>query len=59
MKKKQTLFGRPVVEVDDMPDDEIVLGHFTDRVRLKIRAVPGTKPGDPVTFTARVDDEQT
>ena len=55
--KPKTLMGRPMVEVDDMPDGDIVLGHFTDRVQLKIRAVPGTKPGDPVTFTARVDDE--
>ena len=59
MKKEQTLLGRPVIEVDDMPNDEIVLGHFTGRVRLKIRALPLAEPGEPITFIARVDDEQT
>ncbi len=50
--KQQTLFGRPVVEVDDMPYGEIVLGHYTDRVKLKIEMVPSITPGAPVTFRA-------
>ena len=44
-----SLFGRPVVEVDDMPDPgEIQIGPAVERVSLKIEAVPG----DPVTFRA-------
>ena len=56
MNKPQTLFGRPVVEVDDMPDDDVVVGHVIDLVPLKIEAKPGSESGDPITFIARIPE---
>lgn len=50
-EKRRTLFGRPVVEVDDMPEGEIVVGPFgVDVQGVTIRPAVATSPTDPVRF---------
>ncbi len=52
--KPQTLFGRPIVEVDDTPVDEIRFGHPIGIWPLRVRPAVAATPTDPVRFIIEV-----
>lgn len=53
--KPKTLLGRPIVEVNDMPEGEIVVGPFgVDVQGITIRPAVASTPADPVRFVVEV-----
>ncbi len=53
-KKRQTLLGRPVVEVEDMPEGEIRLGYPFGVQPVRVRPAVASTPADPMRFVMEV-----
>lgn len=52
--KQRTLLGRPIVEVDDMPVDDIVIAPAVEIIPLHVRPAIAASLSDPVTFIVEV-----
>lgn len=52
--KQRTLLGRPIVEVEDMSVDDIVLESLVEITPLRVRPAVAASPSDPVTFIVEV-----
>lgn len=48
--KQRSLFGRPILEVDDMPEGEIRLGLPLGVIPLRVRPAVAQTPTDPIRF---------
>jgi hypothetical protein len=52
--KQRSLFGLPIVEVDDMPEGELRLVPPVEILPLRVRAAVAASPTDPVRFVMEV-----
>ena len=52
--KQWTLFGRPIVEVDEMPEGEILLASPVEVTPVRVRPAVASTSADPVRFVMEV-----